>query len=662
MITPTQEFRRTRIETPRELPKGLNALVDHAIGLHRRRASLCGELLAEAGKAEALSKNLSQLTDSQLKQRLRESRERVARFASRQPEIIAEALAAIRVAAHRSLGLEPFVVQLAGALAMQRGYLAEMATGEGKTLSAAMAAVLAGWTGRPCHVLTVNDYLARRDAAEMGPLFEFCGIEAGCVTGDMDTAQRAKGYDKPVTYCTGKEIVADFLRDRIRLGRYQNPARRQALLLLESRARRIPGVVMRGIYTAIVDEADSVMIDEAVTPVIIASPQPNEPLKEACRTARELAAELVCGVDYLGDPKYREVEWLDPGLEKLAGLADRLPGLWRGPDRRREIVTQALAAREHFQAGIHYAIVGGKIHIVDEFTGRIMEQRTWQAGLHQAIEAKESLEISDPTETLARLSFQRFFRFFSKLSGMTGTASESAPEFWRVYRLPVVRIPPNRPCVRVEHPLRILPTLEAKWDAVVAEVRERHARGQPVLIGTRSIAISELLSSKLDALEVPHRLLNALRDREEAATVAAAGQAGQITIATNMAGRGTDIRLGPGVAEIGGLHVIGTDLHDSRRVDCQLFGRAGRQGDPGSAQAFASLEDDLLKRFTPVVLRNSLRGAVAGNRVEAVVLTRGLLKAAQRLAQSLARRQRSGVLAMDKWNDDSLSFAGMEYC
>lgn len=661
MPTPTQEFRRTHIRVPCELPKGLDALVDHGIGIHRRRSSLLGELLAEAGKADSLSKRFSQLTDIQLKQRLQESRERVARFASRQPEIVAEALAAVRVAAHRSLGLEPFVVQMAGTLAMQRGYLAEMATGEGKTLSAAMAAVLAGWTGRPCHVLTVNDYLARRDAGEMAPLFAFCGIAAGSVTGDMDSAQRAAGYGKQVTYCTGKEIVADFLRDRIRLGRFQNPARRQALLLLQPRSRQIPGVVMRGIHTAIVDEADSVMIDEAVTPVIIASQQPNESLKEACLTARDLAAGLVRGEDYLTNPKYREVEWLDRGLEKLAGLAARLPGLWRGPDRRREIVTQALTAREHFHAGTHYAIVGGKIHIVDEFTGRIMEQRTWQAGLHQAIEAKESLEISDPTETLARLSFQRFFRFFSKLSGMTGTASESAAEFWRVYRLPVVRIPPNRPCLRVEKPVRILPSLEVKWDAVVAEVRERHGRGQPVLIGTRSIAISELLSSKLDTLGLPHQLLNALRDREEAGIVAAAGQAGRITIATNMAGRGTDIRLGPGVAENGGLHVIATDLHDSRRVDRQLFGRAGRQGDPGSAQAFASLDDDLLKRFAPAVLRSGLRGAVARNRPEAILAARTLLKTAQRLAQSIARRQRAGVLAMDKWSDDSLSFAGLEY-
>jgi len=661
MTTPTQEFRRTHIRAPRELPKGLDALVDLGIGIHRRRASLLRGLIAEAAKAHDISTRLSRITDTQLQQRLQESRERVARFASRQPEIIPEALAAIRVAAHRSLGLEPFVVQLAGTLAMHRGFLAEMATGEGKTLSAAMAAVLAGWTGRPCHVLTVNDYLARRDAGEMGPLFEFCGIEAGCVTGDMDPAQRAVGYGKQVTYCTGKEIVADFLRDRIRLGRFQNPARRQALLLLQPCSRQIPGVVMRGIHTAIVDEADSVMIDEAVTPVIIASPQPNESLKEACLTARDLAAGLARGEDYRTDPKYREVEMLDRGLEKLAGLADRLPGLWRGAERRREIVTRALAAREHFHAGTHYAIVGGKIHIVDEFTGRIMEQRTWQAGLHQAIEAKESLEITDPTETLARLSFQRFFRFFSKLSGMTGTASESAAEFWRVYRLPVVRIPPNRPCMRVEHPARVLPSLEAKWEAVLAEVRERHARGQPVLIGTRSIAISELLSTKLNALGLPHRLLNALRDREEAAIVASAGQAGRITIATNMAGRGTDIRLGPGVAQNGGLHVIGTDLHDSRRVDRQLYGRAGRQGDPGSAQAFVSLEDDLLKRFAPVLLRNGLRAAVARNRPDAILLTRALLKTARRLAQSLARRQRAGVLAMDKWTDDSLSFAGLEY-
>ena len=461
MLTPTQEFRRTQLRPAREVPRGLDAWVDGCVGMYRRRASRVDALIEEALRTDALSASFKALKDGELKEALLGFRDAFRRGARIDDETLRRALAAVREAAARRLGLRPFVVQLAGTLALYRGCLVEMATGEGKTLSAGLAAVLAGWTGKPCHVITVNDYLAQRDADWMRPLFAFCGVSVGAVTGAMGADDRARGYANDVTYCTGKEIVADFLRDRLRLGRYQSSSRRQVLLLLQPRLRHLPGVVMRGIHTAIVDEADSVMIDEAITPVIIAAPHPNEPLKEACRTARRRAEVMALDVDYRIDTRYREVELLEPGLTALAGQADQLPGLWRGPLRRREIVTQALTARELFHNGRQYAVKEGKVLIVDEFTGRIMQQRTWRAGLHQAIEAKEGIEITDPTETLARLSFQRFFRFFTKLSGMTGTAREAAGEFWHVYRLPVVPIPPNRPCLRVQLPDRILPTAEA---------------------------------------------------------------------------------------------------------------------------------------------------------------------------------------------------------
>lgn len=661
MLTPTQDLRRTQIRSSRELPRGLDAMVDLWVGRYQRRASLTGELLAEAGVADGLAGTFSGMPDAVLRQRLLDYRELFLRSASPPPEVLRHALAAIREAARRTLGLYPYAVQLAGTLALFRGYLAEMATGEGKTLSAGMAAVLAGWSGKPCHVVTVNDYLARRDAEWMRPLFAYSGIRAGFVTGDMNPAERTRGYAHEVTYCTGKEIVADFLRDRLRLGRFQSAGRRQVLLLLQPRLRQLPGVVMRGIHTAIVDEADSVMIDEAITPVIIASPKPNEPLKEACRMARQIALEFIPDHDYRIHEKYREIELSAAGQAKLASVAERLPGLWRGPERRKEIVIQALTARELFQEGRHYTVRSGRVQLVDEFTGRIMQQRSLRAGLHQAIEIKEGVEITDPTETLARLSFQRFFRFFGKLSGMTGTASEAAAEFWRVYRLPVVTIPPNRPSRRVDYPDCIFPDPADKWKAVIDDVRARHARGQPVLIGTRSIAISELLSSKLTEMELPHRLLNALRDREEATIVAGAGEFGQITIATNMAGRGTDIKLGAGVVEVGGLHVISTDRHESRRVDRQLYGRSGRQGDPGSARTFISLEDDLFKRYIPDLVTDRLRLMMTNHRPGSVFLAQSLLERAQHSAQVMAYKQRLGVLAMDTWMENSLSFAGIEH-
>jgi len=661
MLTPTQEYRRTHLRPARNPAKGLDAIVDQWLGAYQRRSSLVHELMEEAWLVDELRAKYQGLTDLQLKDRLATYRELFLLRNHPHHRVVHHALAAIREAAARKLGMHPFVVQLAGTLGLFRGYLVEMATGEGKTLSASLAAILHGWSTKPCHVITVNDYLAQRDAEWMHPLFAFCGVKAGFVVGAMNAEERTAGYARDVTYCTGKEIVADFLRDRLRLGRYQHAGRRQLLLLLQPRLKHLPGVVMRGIHSAIVDEADSVMIDEAITPVIIAAPRANEPLKEACRIARQIADNLSEGVDYRINKKYREVDLLDSGSNKLAAAAEQLPGLWRGPLRRKEIVTQALTARELFLQGQHYVIKDGKVLIVDEFTGRIMHQRTWRAGLHQAIEAKEGLVITDPTETLARLSFQRFFRFFARISGMTGTAEEAASEFWHVYRLPVVAIPPNRPCLRAELPDRILSDAESKWSAVLNDVQSRHARGQPLLIGTRSIEISEMLSQKLAALQLDHNILNAMRNREEAGIIAEAGQIGRITIATNMAGRGTDIKLGPGAMERGGLHVISTDRHESRRVDRQLYGRSGRQGDPGSAQAFISLEDDLIHRYNSKTVVDKMSSLLRKDWAACDMMVGVMFDRAQRAAQHTAFKQRMSVLSMDNWMENSLSFAGTEY-
>jgi preprotein translocase subunit SecA len=416
--------------------------------------------------------------------------------------------------------------------------------------------------------------------------------------------------------------------------------------------------VLRGLDTAIVDEADSVLIDEAVTPLIISRPQKNSSLVEACEITHRLVEPLDAGRDYLINQRYKEISLTKEGERKVDEQSVMLNGIWRGSARREELVKQALTAREFYKRDQQYVVQDGKVAIVDEFTGRLMPNRTWRHGLHQAIEAKEGITVNDPSETLARLSFQRFFRFFRKLSGMTGTAKEASAEFWHIYRLPVMTIPTNRPCIRVSMPDRIFSTEREKFEAVVDEIEMLRNTGRPVLVGTRSVTASEKLALMLAARGLDYNLLNAVRHSEEARIVAAAGEKGRVTISTNMAGRGTDIKLGHGVAEMGGLHVIATERHESGRIDRQLFGRCARQGDPGAAQTFMSVEDELIRRFVSPLLRKRLAAALQGKTPGVDVLARIALFQAQRTAQRLAYRQRREVLKMDTWLEEALSFAG----
>lgn len=657
MITPTQDYRRTDYRQPEKLLKGLDAMVNRWVGAYRRRPHQRAVLRRDAEAVEALAGEYQSLGDHPLHERLLEFREHFRRGGRQIDALVPKALAAIREAAHRQTGLRPFGVQLMGALALHRGWLAEMATGEGKTLTASLTAVLWGWTRRPCHIITVNDYLVQRDAEWFAPLYRFCGVRVGHVTAAMTADDRRHNYDCDVTYTTSKEVVADFLRDCLRVRDLRNPTRRLIRQWLNPGKGALGGLVQRGLHSAIVDEADSVLIDEAVTPLIISSFEKNDALRDAVRLAQEVVAPLVPGTDYSVNLRYREIELTDAGKARLEELCAKLPGLWRGPLRRFELVKQALVAREFFLPGKQYIVNDSKVVIVDEFTGRQMPQRTWRAGLHQAIEAKESLPISDPTDTLARLSFQRYFRLYHRLAGMTGTAREAASEFWQIYRLPVVTIPPNRPCIRQQLPDRIFPTETAKWDAITVEVQRLHATGRPLLIGTRSVAASEHLAERLAACGLDFRVLNAVRHQEEAAIVAVAGEPGRITIATNMAGRGTDIKLGHGVAGLGGLHVLATERHESGRVDRQLFGRAARQGDPGSAQAWVSVQDELIRRYLPRRLHGLLHpgGSGNGDRWSKLAFT-----LAQRNATRAAFKMRQSVLRTDDWLEESLSFAGSD--
>lgn len=658
MMIPAQDYRRTKIVTPAKLHQGLDNVVYGLVGKYRvlpdrfRKYRMRAEAILEKSKA------MRNVADRRISSRLTELAEKFRRIEKTSDDIVDESLALLVEAAERTLGLRPFIVQVWGAMALHDDYLIEMATGEGKSLTASLAAALAGWSGRPCHIVTINDYLADRDAVEMRPFYSYCGVTVGSVTGPMDPRERQENYGRGIVYTTSKELVADFLRDRIILGQYQNAERRALRYALQPRIRSFQGLVQRGIDTVIVDEADSLLIDEAVTPLIISRAQDNQPLVDACASSYQVCSRLVRDADYKVDMKYREIRLTKDGERKIEDMAALMPAIWQGASRREELVTQALTAREFYDRDKQYVVQDGKVAIVDEFTGRLMANRTWRHGLHQSVEAKEGLEVSNPSETLARLSFQRFFRFFRKLSGMTGTAKEAAGEFWHIYGLPVMAIPTNRPCIREVFPDRTYAGEEEKWRAIVDDITDMHARGRPILVGTRSVKASERLADMLTAKGLGLNLLNAVRHKEEARIVAAAGEYGRITIATNMAGRGTDIKLGRGIAELGGLHVIATERHEAGRIDRQLFGRCSRQGDKGSAQAYMSADDELIRRFVPAVLRRQLAVAVKSGIPGGALLAHQAVLQAQRAAQRMAFRQRRNVLKMDTWLEEALSFTG----
>ena len=643
----------------RKLPTGLDAAWSAWTGLLQRIVPRCRRFLARSERVLALEKTFAELSDARLRAEVEPLRDVFCR-GRETVRHVDRAFALIREIADRQVGLRPFPVQLAGALALDAGCVVEMATGEGKTLVATMPATLAGWRGRGCHVITVNDYLARRDAEWMRKVYEFCGLRVAYIEQEMQAGDRRAAYQADITYCTNKEVTADFLRDRLALGRLRGLAPALLATMDEGRGSGADRLVQRGLHYAIVDEADSVLIDEAVTPLIISGDAPNPQQVESFRQAADLGEQLEAGKDYRIDSRYREITLTNAGKQRLVILSESLGGVWAGALRREELVHQALTARHFYRRDAQYVIDEGKVIIVDEFTGRLMPDRTWRDGLHQAIEAREGLIVNPPKETYARISFQRFFRMYRKLCGMTGTALEGTSEFWQIYNLPVVRIPTHRPCVRKQFPDRVFATETAKWQVIVEEIAGLHQAGRPVLVGIRSVQASESLSRELSARQLPHQVLNAVRHAEEARIIASAGQAGQITVATNMAGRGTDIKLGRGVAERDGLHVLATERHEAGRVDRQLYGRAARQGDPGSAQAIVSLEDELVRRYAThasALLRKRFTGT---NREISSPLTWAIFAMAQRRAERLAMHRRKSVLRTDDWLDEYLGFAGRE--
>ncbi|MBL7170978.1 MAG: preprotein translocase subunit SecA [Candidatus Omnitrophica bacterium] len=531
-----------------------------------------------------LEKEVSALSDSRLREKTDEFKKRLAKGET-QDALLPEAFSVAREVAKRTVKMRPFDVQLIGAIVLYHGKIAEMATGEGKTLVATLPTYLTALSGQGVHIITVNDYLARRDRDWMGPIYEFLGLSVGAIQHDMDHQDRQNAYRCDITYGTNNEFGFDYLRDHM--------------------VPRKDLKVQRELNYAIVDEVDSILIDEARTPLIISGPA--EESTDKYYTLNRLVPRLKRGErdeetkqesgDYVVDEKARAVYLTEAGEEKACKFLN-LPSLSTLETmEEKHHITQALRAYELFKLDVDYMLKDGKVVIVDEFTGRLMPGRRWSDGLHQAIEAKEKVRIEEENQTLATVTFQNYFRIYNKLAGMTGTAATEANEFQEIYKLEVMVIPPNRPLIRTHHPDVIYKTEREKFNAVVKEIEECNKLGRPALVGTISIEKSERLSHMLKKKNIPHNVLNARYHEKEAEIVARAGEPSAVTIATNMAGRGTDIVLGEGVAKKGGLHIVGTERHESRRVDNQLRGRAGRQGDPGSSRFYLALEDDLMRIF-----------------------------------------------------------------
>lgn len=636
-------------------PHGLDRLWHRGAGLVGRLSRRSRLYLRQADRILAAEKTYGHVSDSELRQRLAALSGRY-RLGRNDPADRDQALAILREAASRTVGMQPYLEQVAGALALNDGCIVEMATGEGKTLVATLPAVLAGWRRRGCHVITANDYLAARDAELMSALYRFCGLTVDCVTEGMEPQARKAAYNADITYCTGKEVAADFLRDRLMSADIQGlPG-----LILErfggGRGNRIGRMVQRGLEYAIVDEADSIFIDEASTPLLISGDGPNQEQIEAYEQAAGMAAGLDPATDFRVARDHPDVHLTAEGRQRLAELAAPLAGLWTGARRREELVLQALVANTLYLRGKHYVVEDDKVVIVDEYTGRRMPDRTWRNGLHQAIEAKEQLPINLPKETFARISFQRFYRLYRKLSGMSGTVAEVQAELWDIYQTPVIRLPTHRPCRRKQRPDRVFSSATAKWDAVMEEICAVHQTGRPVLIGTGSIGDSEYLSQRLTAGGIDHHLLNAVQHASEARIIADAGRKGRITVSTNMAGRGTDIKLGPGVAELGGLHVVATERFSARRIDRQLSGRCARHGDPGSYVAFISLDDELMTKNTRMMVTALRRLFGCNDREISSAFWRWMIEAVQKNAERRSFRTRQNVMAADNWLDENLSF------
>ena len=567
-------------------------------------------LRPQVQRINALEPEMQQLDDADFAARIARYKEEVQEGGKSLDSLLPEVFALVREASRRVLGMRHYDVQLVGGMVLHKGKIAEMKTGEGKTLVATLAVVLNALSGKGVHVVTVNDYLASRDAAWMGKLYSFLGLSTGVIVHGLDDDERKTAYNADITYGTNNEFGFDYLRDNMKFYAEQ--------------------LVQRGHNFAIVDEVDSILIDEARTPLIISGA--SEESVGMYRTVDDIVRQLT-PEHFTIDEKARTAMLTDAGVLRCEELL-KLDNLFDPANiTAQHHVLQSLKAHQVFKRDVDYIVQDDQVVIVDEFTGRLMAGRRYSDGLHQALEAKEHVTVAAENQTLASITFQNYFRLYDKLSGMTVTADTEAVEFQQIYNLEVISIPPNKPMIRRDHPDLIFRSRKEKFDAIVEAIVELHQKEQPVLVGTISIETSEMLSQRLTKLGIPHNVLNAKQHEKEAEIVAQAGQKGKVTIATNMAGRGTDIVLGDGVVDLGGLHILGTERHESRRIDNQLRGRSGRQGDPGSSRFYLSLEDDLMRLFGSDRIKGLMEklGLRDGEAIENAMVTRAVEGAQKRV-------------------------------
>lgn len=593
------------------------------------------EMRQVVSRINDLEPQIQGLDDQQLAARTVEFKERIARGESLD-DLLVEAFAVVREAGLRVLGERHYDVQLIGGITLHRGAIAEMKTGEGKTLTSTLPIYLNALSGKGVHLVTVNDYLASRDVEWMGKVYRFLGLTTSCIVHDMDDAARREAYRADVTYGTNNEFGFDYLRDNMKFD--------------------IADYCQRGFNYAIVDEVDSILIDEARTPLIISGPA--NVSTDLYLKVSSIMRHFKLDEHFTLDEKGRQVMLTDEGVALGEELLDA-DNLYdpRNIDKLHHI-NQALKAHFIFQRDVDYIVKDGQVVIVDEFTGRTMEGRRYSDGLHQSLEAKEGVKIEKENQTLASITFQNYFRMYDKLAGMTGTADTEAPEFAKIYNLGVIVIPTHQEMIRKDFPDVIYKNEAAKYRAVVREIEELNTKGQPILVGTISIDVSEKISKMLKKAGIKHDVLNAKQHEREAEIIAGAGQKGRVTIATNMAGRGTDIKLGRGIAELGGLHVIAAERNESGRIDRQLFGRCARQGDPGTVQAIISLEDEFVCRYASSLARHLHRRHAGASGGLSSPLTRAVFRLAQRRAERFALQQRKSVMRADHWLDENLGFAG----
>ncbi len=640
---------------PNRIPLGWDWFVVRC-GLFFEKAPKTDFLLNQAQLVLELDEEISLYSMEELNRQLRVMR--VAfRLGEESTSDLIRAVALIREMAFRIRKEKPYKTQIAGALGILQNCIVEMATGEGKTLTVAVAAVIAGWRGKGCHVVTSNDYLASRDAEIMQSFYGACLLTSAAVTQEDEPPARKQAYACDVTYLTSKEAAADFLRDQINLGQNNSYER---VLARSLAGEALPDFVQRGLSCAIVDEADSVLCDGGSTPLVISVPRDNAPRVEQYLTASKIADGMKAGKDFKINLQYREITLTDMGKKSV--MASILPpNAWAKRARAIELVTQALEAREFFKQDVHYVLHEEKVVIVDEGTGRIMPDHEWRDGIHQAVSAKEGVEVVPPRSTSTQITFQDFFLRYKVLGGITGTAWEARKEFLQFYGMNAVRIPTHRPCIRKRSYRAFYTTEEEKIVNIIQNVQAEYAKGRAVLVGTKSIKSSEKISEALAKINIPHEVLNALQHSKEADIVAKAGNSKAVTVATNMAGRGTDIKLMPDVRENGGLHVILTEMHSSARIDRQLYGRSARQGDPGSYDDIICLEDDLfltLPKWVIKLLRKLL--LVENMQRYTEPLLWGIAKLCQYLLDVKTLKSRKNMLKNSHQFADMLSYSGKQ--